>query len=130
MNKKFKIIIFSIVAIVILAFAGYYYVMHGGERNLSTEETVCTTCTKDITDEFATNVDASNKKYLDKAIEINGIVTNVNGKEVILDNSIICNLKEVDATIQKNQKVTLKGRVVGYDDLMGEIKLDQCFKAL
>ena len=130
MNKKFKIIIFSIVAIIIVTFAGYYYVMHGGARNLSNEETAYTISSKNITDQFAANVDASNKKYLDKAIAINGIVTNVNGKEVILDNSIICNLKEVDASIQKNQKVTLKGRVVGYDDLMGEIKLDQCFKAL
>ena len=130
MNKKFKIIIFSIVAIVILAIVGYYYVMHGGERNLLNEETAFTIYSKKISDEFASNVDASNKKYLDKATAITGIVTNVNGKEVILDNSIICNLKEVDATIQKNQKVTLKGRVVGYDDLMGEIKLDQCFKAL
>lgn len=130
MNKKFKITIFSIVAIVILTIAVYYYVMHGGARNVSNEETAYTISSKNITDQFAANVDASNKKYLDKAIAINGIVTNVNGKEVILDNSIICNLKEVDATIQKNQKVTLKGRVVGYDDLMGEIKLDQCFKAL
>lgn len=130
MNKKFKIIIFSIVAIIVVTFAGYYYVMHGGARNLSNEETAFTISSKKITNQFAANVDASNKKYLDKAIAINGIVTNVNGKEVILDNSIICNLKEVDATIQKNQKVTLKGRVVGYDDLMGEIKLDQCFKAL
>jgi hypothetical protein len=39
-------------------------------------------------------------------------------------------MNEVDTTIKKNQKVTLKGRVVGYDDLMGEIKLDQCLKAL
>ena len=130
MNKKFKIIIFSIVAIIVVTFAGYYYVMHGGARNLSNEETAFTISSKKITNQFAANVDASNKKYLDKAIAINGIVTNVNGKEVILDNSIICNLKEVDASIQKNQKVTLKGRVVGYDDLMGEIKLDQCFKAL
>ena len=130
MNKKFNIIIFSIVAIIVVTFAGYYYVMHGGARNLSNEETTYTISSKNITDQFAANVDASNKKYLDKAIAINGIVTNVNGKEVILDNSIICNLKEVDASIQKNQKVTLKGRVVGYDDLMGEIKLDQCFKAL
>jgi flagellar basal body-associated protein FliL len=130
MNKKYKIIGFSIVTIIILAIAGYYYVMHGGARNVSNEETAFTISSKNISDEFATNVDASNKKYLDKAIAITGIVTNVNGKEVILDNSIICNLKEVDATIQKDQKVTLKGRLVGYDDLIGEIKLDQCFKAL
>ena len=48
---------------------------------------------------------------------------------MIIDNSIICNLKELDPSITKDQVITLKGRVVGYDDLMGELKLDQCFKA-
>jgi hypothetical protein len=102
--------------------------MHGGERNLSTEDTAYTVTSKNIVNEFATNVEVSNKKYLEKAIAIKGIVTKITGKEIIIDNIIVCNLKELDATIQKDQEITLKGRVVGYDDLMGEIKLDQCFK--
>jgi hypothetical protein len=32
----------------------------------------------------------------------------------------------LDSSIKKDQPVTVKGRVVGYDDLMAEIKLDQC----
>lgn len=78
MNKMYKIIGFSIVAIVILAIAGYYYVMHGGARNVSNEETAFTISSKKITNQFATNVDASNKKHLDKAIAITGNVTAVN----------------------------------------------------
>jgi hypothetical protein len=46
---------------------------------------------------------------------------------VTLDNTIICNLKSPDSSIKKDQAVTVKGRVVGFDDLMGELKLDQCF---
>lgn len=129
MNKKFKTITFSIVVIGIIAFTGFNYVMYGGARNLSTEETAFTVSSKGITNEFAANIEASNKKYLEKAIAIKGTITKITGTEVIIDNSIVCNLKNFDATIQKNQIVTLKGRVVGYDDLMGELKLDQCFKA-
>ena len=113
-----------------MAVVGFNYILHGGARDLSNEDTVFTVNSKSMINEFTTNVDVSNKKYLDKAITVTGTITTITGKEVILDNSIICNLKEVDATIQKDQKVTLKGRLVGYDDLMGEIKLDQCFKAL
>jgi CTP-dependent riboflavin kinase len=128
MSKKIKIILLSIVLAGIAGFAGFNYVMHGGARNLSNEDAAYTVSSKSITDEFSTNVDMANKKYLEKAIIIHGKVTKITGKEITIDNSIICNLKDVDATIQKDQTITLKGRVVGYDDLMGELKLDQCLK--
>jgi hypothetical protein len=31
-----------------------------------------------------------------------------------------------ETSIVKGQPVIIKGRVVGYDDLLGELKLDQC----
>ena len=129
MNKKFRIILFTIVLVAIAAFTGFNYVMYGGARNLSNEETAFTVSSKSIANEFATNIDLSNKKYLEKAIAVKGTITKITGNEVIIDNSIICNLKNFDPSIQKDQEVTLKGRVVGYDDLMGEVKMDQCFKA-
>ena len=129
MNKKFRIIVFSIVLIGIVAFTGYNYVMYGGARNLSSEETAYTVSSKNIANEFSSNIETANKKYLEKAIAIKGTITQINGSQVIIDDSIICNLKDIDSSILKNQVVTLKGRVVGYDDLMGELKLDQCFKA-
>jgi hypothetical protein len=129
MNKKFRIIALSIMLIGITAFTGYNYVMYGGARNLTTEDTAFTVSSKSITKEFTANIDVSNKKYLEKAIAIQGTITKITGTEVIIDDSIICNLKSFDSTIKKDQVVTLKGRVVGYDDLMGELKLDQCFKA-
>ncbi|NDP27129.1 MAG: hypothetical protein GZ087_06855 [Flavobacterium sp.] len=129
MNKKFKIILFSIALIGIVGFTGFNYLMHGGARNLSNEDAAFTVSSKAITGEFASNVDIANKKYLEKAIVIKGIVTKITDKEVTIDHSIICNLKDLDATIKKNQMITLKGRVVGYDDLMGELKIDQCLKS-
>jgi hypothetical protein len=125
---KRKSIAIVILVIGLIGASSYYYVMHGGERNLSTEDTAYTVSSKSIVNEFATNVENSNKKYLEKAIAIKGIVTKITGKEIIIDNTIVCILKELDATIEKGKTITLKGRVVGYDDLMGEIKLDQCLK--
>lgn len=128
MKKKPLIIVLSLLVIVLMGFTGFNYVMHGGARDLSTEETNFTVSSKAISDEFTANLDASNKKYLEKAVAITGTITAVNPTDFTIDNNIICTLKSPDATtFRKDQTVTVKGRVVGYDDLMGELKLDQCF---
>ena len=127
MKRKPLIIVLSLFVVALMGLTGYNYVMHGGARDLSKEDTNFTVSAKDISKEFTANIDASNKKYLEKAVAISGMVTSVNATEVTIDNAIICNLKNTDVTIKKNQTVTVKGRIVGFDDLMGELKLDQCF---
>jgi hypothetical protein len=127
MGKKIKIISFSILAVVLIGFAGYSYIMHGGERNLSTEDAAFTVSSKKILAEFVSKTEDSNKKYLEKAVAVTGVITHKEGKEITIDNSIICSLKNPNSTLKKDQNITVKGRVVGYDDLMGELKLDQCF---
>ena len=124
MRKKIAIIS---IALGLIGFSGYQYVMHGGARDLSTEETAFTVTATAITTEFSTNLESSNKKYLEKPIAISGKVTAVTGTQIILDNTVICSLKKQETSIKNNQSVSIKGRVVGYDDLMGEVKIDQCF---
>lgn len=124
--SKFKKLSISLFILFFIGILGYNYVMHGGARDVSSEETVFTTTAKNITNEFINTTEKSNKKYLEKAVAISGKITNISKLEVILDNTVICNLKESNATIKQNKEVTIKGRIVGFDDLMGEVKLDQC----
>lgn len=124
--KKSRIITLSIVLAVVIGVLGYNYIMHGGARDLSEETPNFTVTSEKIAKEFTTNSATANQKYLEKAVAIKGIVTGKVAKEIILDNGIVCILKESNNAIKINQPITLKGRVVGYDDLMEEIKLDQC----
>jgi len=75
--------------------------MHGGARNLASEDTAFTVTSKNISTEFISNLEASNKKYLEKAIAITGVVTDVTTTVVTVDNTIICNLKSPDSSIKK-----------------------------
>ncbi len=109
------------------SFVAYNYVMHGAARNLENEETKFIVSSSSISSEFTTNIESANKKYLEKAVAIKGKITTCNGNEIILDENIICNFKDPDKSIQNGETITVKGRIVGYDDLMGELKLDQCF---
>jgi hypothetical protein len=127
MRKKIKIIISMAVIIGMIGFFAYNYVMQGGARNLTTEKTNFTVTSTSITSEFTANIEKANKKYLEKAVAIKGKITAYNKNEVILDGIIICSFKNQDSSIKNDQTVTVKGRIVGYDDLMNELKLDQCF---
>ena len=127
MSKKIKIILFALIAIILIGSFAYNYVMYGGSRNLTSEKTNFTVTSTSITSEFITNTEKANKKYLEKAVAIKGKITASNGNEVILNEVIICSFKNQDLSIKKEQIVTVKGRIVGYDDLMNELKLDQCF---
>ena len=126
MSKKVKLIGVLIVIALIIGFSVFNYVFHGGARDLATEDTAFSVTSKTITAEFAENVPAATKKYSDKAIAITGIVTAVSDSIVTIDNTIICNFNTPDTNIKNDQAITVKGRLVGFDDLMGELKLDQC----
>lgn len=123
MKKKIGI---AILAVCLFGFLSYNYVMHGGERDLSSEETAFTVNVSSIKSEFSKNINLANKKYLEKPIAVSGFITAINGTQLTIDNFIICTLKKPKST-KIGQEIIVKGRVVGYDDLMEELKLDQCF---
>lgn len=73
-----------------------------------------------------TNDDAY--RWLNKTIEIRGKITSLDSKGLLLNDNIYCQLKEGSkiSLLQKNQTIIVKGTVIGYDDLLEELKLNQC----
>jgi hypothetical protein len=126
LKKFFKISGIVIIFLLVSFFSARYYINNGGKRDIASEVSAFNVSSKTIINEFTSNTEASNKKYLEKPVSISGVVTSVNDKEVILDNSVNCNFLSTVNSLKKNQQVTIKGRVIGYDDLLGELKLDQC----
>ena len=106
----------------------YWYVMNAGGRNIETEKADFNVTTLAFSKEFTSNNALATKKYLNKAIAISGTITDINVKEnlVVLDETSICQFLKIDNNLQKGTKITIKGRFTGFDDLMGELKLDQC----
>lgn len=125
MIKKI-IIVLLVLAVVALGVFKFLYKEH---RDIASEESSFSETPTQIYDAFQKNDSLANSKYLDKTIEIYGKITNIDlaNKTIMVDgklsakctNSIPVNLKPQNA-------ITLKGRVVGYDDLLGEIQMDQC----
>lgn len=126
MKKKTKILWVTLSVLLITFFAVRYYIFYGGERDIQSESTAFTVAAKDIAVEFAVDVNNSNKKYLEKPVVVTGTITSLEGTSAILDQLVNCNFSGTKATFKVGAKVTVKGRVVGFDDLLGEVKMDQC----
>ena len=124
MNRRLLI---GFISVLIILVSVYLYIMYGGKRNLANEKSIYTITTQDLSKEYIANIDASNTKYLEKAVAVTGKVVVINGNQVQLENAVVCNFNTLEKTIKVDDLVTIKGRIVGYDDLMEEIKLDQCF---
>ena len=76
------------------------------------------------------NYNADPKKadqlYLNKTIEITGIVTKETDSVLILENTVFCLFSQKVKSALINNKVTVKGKCIGYDELFQEVKIDQC----
>jgi hypothetical protein len=126
MKKIFGKRLVIIFLFLVIGFFAVHYILYGGARDIQAEESAFTLNSSTITAEFNANSVNATTKYLNKTIEVKGKVTKVENDLLILDNSIICKMKNKINIPNVGASINIKGRVVGFDDLMGEINLDEC----
>jgi len=128
MNKK-RTVIFCIVAFLAFgAFYFYYNFLYKDARNIQNEKPAFTVTTSNLSDDYLKNALNADTKYLNQTVQVAGRVTEVADSSVVLDNKVFCKMdKKVDAN-SVNKELIIKGRCIGYDDLFGLVKLDQCNK--
>ena len=85
MKKKILIII-TLLAITLLA----YNYMYQDHRDIASEEPEFSITPEQIVNTFKTNLKDSEKKYLNKTIELTGIVTESNSKDLTLNHAVFC----------------------------------------
>jgi len=112
-----------LVVLIIIGFLVYNYI-YKEHRDISSERSEFVMQSADLTNEFKINPSASEKKYLNKTIEVHGTITELNEFDLTLDENIFCQFNPEIAT--ESNEVTIKGRFIGFDDLLEQIKIDQC----
>lgn len=122
MMRKWVIVIILLV----LGFIGYNY-LYKAHRNIEKESPSFVVPARLIINEFLDDPSISEKKYLNKTIEISGIVTENGGSYIILNNSVFCQFNTlIPLDLKVSDSLNVKGRCIGYDSLLEQIKLDQC----
>lgn len=122
-KKAFLISFFVLCVIVYLGFK-FIYKEH---RDISKESAEYVLKLDDLNKDYSESFDNSNTKYLDKTIVISGMITHVDeiNNTVMVDHKISCQFKE-NPNVVNNTIITIKGRFIGFDELLEEYKLDEC----
>lgn len=118
-------IVIGFVVLILGLLLGYKYLYHD-HRDISTEKAAFSVSVSQILKEFVADEATSNSKYLDKSITVKGKITNIDNvnKSIVLDEKVFVMLTN-SIQVKLDEEVVVQGRLIGYDSLLEEIKLDQ-----
>ncbi|MEL0457123.1 hypothetical protein WJN01_12865 [Flavobacteriaceae bacterium SZ-1-7] len=116
-----------ILFIVIIAGICICSYINKNHRDIASETSSFNISSENLITEFSINPINSEQKYLNKTIEVSGLITNLNPNNLTLNDKVFCQFSdEITKAPSNNSQIIIKGRFIGYDDLLEEIKLDQC----
>lgn len=99
-------------------------------KNFEESQPEFTIGSKDLIILYQNNPNNANNRYLDKILLLTGVVTDIEENLIILDNGIVCTLdpsQVITKNIRLGNTISIKGRCIGYDDLLEEIRIDHSF---
>lgn len=126
MKRKKGIILALIFLILIVGGLVYNYTFNSEHRDISSEKATVTISAKDFYSQFEANESQATTNYLDKVIETNGEITLIENNDVVLNNRVQVSFNSNEILkFQKGESLMIKGRCVGYDELLEMVKIDQ-----
>lgn len=126
MKKKRIIILTLFLLVLIVAGLAYNYTFNSKHRDIASEEATITLSAKELYAHFESDEALATTNYLDKVIEIQGKITSNEDDEIVLSNQVQVRFNNKTTPIETNGiSITIKGRCVGYDELLEMVKIDQ-----
>jgi len=120
--KKKRLFLILILLVVIGGFMVYNY-MYQDHRDIQSETSQLEITAPYLLERFKTDDGAS---LLNKTITVTGTITAIEEGAVTLNESVYASFPEEIPELRANNKVAIKGRCIGYDELFEIVKLDQC----
>lgn len=124
MNKKTLVAIFIFLAAVV----SIYYYLYQGHRNIDSEEAAYALETNELQKEFTANDSLALIKFQDQTIALTGKISliDIQSKALVIDNKVFATFTDsLPKGLNTTKIFTIKGRFLGYDELLDEFKMDQ-----
>ena len=120
----------SLLAISIFLVAGIaiYYYVYQDHRNIDSEKAAYTLETAELQKEFVTNDSLALSKYQDQTIELRAKITTIDldNKALVLDHKVFATFNDsLPKDLNSDEIFIVKGRFLGYDELLDEFRMDQ-----
>jgi len=123
-----------VVILIFVLIAGYliYSYVYKSHRDIGSEKGSFTVTANVIHNEFKADEQKATAKYLDKTIDVYGKISSIDSVEntIVIDDKMFAVFKDkMPADLKVSSEIKIKGRFIGYDDLLEELKMDQCIIA-
>jgi predicted negative regulator of RcsB-dependent stress response len=124
MKKKYLLFI---VFVGVVFFVAYQY-LYQDHRNIADEKASFTLTVTKIYTDFTQDEAKATGKYIDKTVLVTGKITSIDSasKTITLDQKLLARFDTMLPTnIKIEETITVKGRILGYDNLLEELQMDQ-----
>jgi hypothetical protein len=114
--------------IAVLIVLGLFQYLHQPHRDIAEEEAVTTITAEKLALYFVNKPEAALATYLNKTLIVTGSITEIDNAGIVLDKSAYVQFKKVAemVSLKMQEPLSLKGRCIGYDELLELVKFDQC----
>ena len=120
MKKQVKIVI-TLVLLLLGVYFAYNY-MYQDHRVIKEEKAVVLISASELVNYFNEN---NSEKVLNKTVQFSGIITEIDTKNITLDDKVQCSFDAEIKNLNLNETITVKGRCIGFDELFDVAKIDQ-----
>ncbi len=120
MKKQVKIVI-TLVLLLLGVYFAYNY-MYQDHRDIKEEKAVVLISASELVNYFNEN---NSEKVLNKTVQVSGIITEIDTKNITLDDKVQCSFDTEIKNLNLNETITVKGRCIGFDELFDVAKIDQ-----
>lgn len=120
MKKQVKIVI-TLVLLLLGVYFAYNY-MYQDHRDIKEEKAVVLISASELVSYFNEN---NSEKVLNKTVQVSGIITEIDTKNITLDDKVQCSFDAEIKNLNLNETITVKGRCIGFDELFDVAKIDQ-----
>jgi hypothetical protein len=119
--KRKIVFLIVMLGLVAGAYIGYKY-LYKDHRNIGNEVSVLEVKADDLQLMFQNNKTIA---VLNKTITVGGTITQIEGNSITIDDKVQCSFDHGIDQLIVGDKVHVKGRCIGYDDLFEIVKMDQ-----
>lgn len=124
--KKSRVISAMVLSVLLAVGIFVYYQFNKPHRDFTAEEAAFTLSAADLLKSYQENPDLSDSLYVDQLIAVSGEIADLKEGAVLLTPGIYLSLDSTQSSdgLEKGQQLTLVGRVLSYDPLFEEVKMD------
>ena len=127
-----KKILFAIILIAAVGGGAYYFVMNKPHKDVTAEKSIDISAAQ-LFAEFTANEQIANTKYLNKAIQVSGIIATIDENQdkqkfIVLKtddalNGVMCSMRTNNFSAGNGDIISIKGFCSGF---VGDVKLTDC----